>query len=334
MIKVWVDICNPPQAVFLCNLMHYLRDRIKCKFLVTCREYYRTKEIIEYYGFKAISVGAHGKSLKEKLVESARRIEALAGIVDDFSPDIAVAKHSVEFCRVCFGLGIKNVFLFDHDPAIAQARLTLPIAEITVAPDAIAKKYFSELGCRDLRLFNGFFEMGHFYYKGKGKVIESEKKAVLIRSEPFFACHNTTKSFTYELARKLKKKKNVEVFVIPRNEEDKKAYEEIGVSIVEDVVNLHESYKNIDVVISAGSTMNREAVVAGCNVLSICQDVLPSIDKKLIRLGLMEHAKSLSSAVRKVRRMLEGKSRRGRFVFSENPLEVVKSLLIGPAGRI
>jgi len=90
-MKVWIDILTPKQANFFGELHHRLNAKGH-KTVLTTREYREVNELLELKGLKAIEVGHHGGvKLKDKLVESAKRIWNLAEVIEQQKPDVAIS---------------------------------------------------------------------------------------------------------------------------------------------------------------------------------------------------------------------------------------------------
>ena len=89
-MKVWIDVLTPKQANFFAELQRRLNVK-GFKTLLTTREYREVNELLELRNVKSIQVGRHGGgALQEKLVESSKRISALAKVVEEHDPRLSV----------------------------------------------------------------------------------------------------------------------------------------------------------------------------------------------------------------------------------------------------
>ena len=133
-MRVWLDVLTPKQA----NLFAELHDRLNakgCKVLVTTRHYREVNELLELRKLKTSKFGRHGGAyLKDKLLESSKRVTALAEIVGDYSPDVAISFSSPEAARVAFGLKIPHYCVSDSPHAEAVCRLTIPFSQKLFTP--------------------------------------------------------------------------------------------------------------------------------------------------------------------------------------------------------
>ena len=83
---------------------------------------------------------------------------------------------------------------------------------------------------------------------------------------------------------------NIFIILLPRNAQQRQKYEALklpNVLIPSRVLDGPNLVYFSDLIVGAGGTMNREAVVLGSPVYSLFMGMLGSIDKKLIELGKM-----------------------------------------------
>ncbi len=309
-MRIWLDITSMPHAVFFHSLIREF-EKNGHELLITCRKFSGLEEFLEELQIDYVSVGKHGKTNFEKLVESAKRIQKLAKIVKDFSPHFAIAKHSVELPRVAFGLGITSLLVVDHDPAEAQFRLSVPLASVVVAPKCVKKSYLKKLGAKRVLQFYGVCETAHFKnFKPKNVIrelgISKNSRIILARAEPKYSSHNQKHSKIFETLKLIRENIDCEIIGIPRNSEDKKMFSKLGAIISEKPIDARSVYFYVSIIIGAGSTMNREAALTGTSVISMCPDALPSPDKFLIKLGMIHHILSPKKALLLAEKLMEG----------------------------
>lgn len=335
-MKIWIDLTSMPHAMFF---REFIRKNEKKgnEILITCRRFHRLTDLLYELGFDYICVGTHGKTPEEKLMKSAERIKKLAKIVKEFEPDICIAKHSVELPRVALGLGLKSILVVDHETAPEQMRLTVPLADIVISPKATPKKLLEKFGARKIKQFYGICEVAHYLGFKKKNVLKEigigkGEKIIIARSEPRFSSHNVHTSNIFEILGKIKEKMDVEILALPRNKFDLKEFKKLKAVIPEKPIDALSAYFYASLVMSAGSTMNREAVIAGSDVLSVCPDNLPSVDKFLITLGLMKHETNVKKAVKLACKMIENhklnKLRTKKIISKfENPYNALNSAI-------
>ncbi len=296
-MKIWIDLTSLPH-------IHFFRAFIKGMsasgndVLVTSREFGMMNDILDKNGIEYVSVGSHGgKDLESKLINSSLRAAELTKIISKEKPDIGLSKHSVECARVSFGLKIPSIMVIDHETANAAMRLMIPLTDYIVAPKVIPFTYFRTLGGHSVRHFYGVCELAHFYdFKPNDKVmkelgLKKGRKMVIARSEPMLSAHNDHVSTLYSVLEELLKSRNdVDIVFIPRGEEDIGKFSKLDLFVPEESVDTLSLYSFANLMIGAGSCMNREASIGGCPTISICPDRMPAVDMFLIDKGVMWHS--------------------------------------------
>jgi hypothetical protein len=282
---LWVDITNLPHVPFF---ERFIKER-RC--FVTARRHGFLEEMLRARGIDFVSVGGHAPGRKEKLIASAERIIALAKVLSDKRISASIAKHSVEAARVAFGLGIPYYHFVDNEYAEHQNRLTLSLCTRIIAPEATSKKHLLAQGASPRRLltFKGVLEVVQVRnFAPDDSLVRSLKleRFVLLRPPPEGASYYRGGSMTQEVIDALRAA-GYEVVVIPRGD---KSYSRCVT--LRNVDTLSLTYY-AEAVISEGGTMNREAALLGTPAISLYQGELLGVDRYLIKLGLMKHARSV-----------------------------------------
>ncbi len=333
-MRIWIDLTSMPHAMFFREFIRRAKRKGN-EVLITCRKFYKLNELLKSLDFEFLCIGNHGKTLEEKLTKSCERIKNLSKIVKKFDPDICIAKHSVELPRVSMGLGYPSILVVDHETADAPMRLSVPLVDIVISPKATPRKILEKFGAKEIKQFYGVCEVAHYFGFKKKNVLKDlginrNDTLILARSEPRFSSHNIKKSYIFEVLKNIKEKMDVKIIGIPRNNFDIKEFKKLNAIIPEKPIDALSTYFYTSLVISAGSTMNREAAIAGASVLSVCPDPLPSVDRFLIKLGLMYHEKNPTKATIIARKLIENhesnKQRVKKIVSRfENPYKLLNS---------
>jgi hypothetical protein len=296
-MKVWVDLTNAPHVRFFKNIIEYFLNTDD-ELIVTGRAYGDIHNIMNDYGFEFISVGKHGITLEQKLQESTNRAYELAKIMSKEKPDIALSKHSIELPRVSFGLGIPSLYVLDNEHALAANKLTLPLVDRIIMPEAIdmwsliklganPNKIISYKGTSEIMHFNDF-EVNENIFEDLGLDLKHEK-TILMRPEPSLASYLNTdcrKSVLTPVVEVLEKCANI--LVIPRFKEQGKIFENYeNVINLEPPIDTSSLLKKCDLMIGAGGTMNREAAVLGTPVISCYPGDTLAVDQYYVDNGLM-----------------------------------------------
>src|SRR5258705_5284475 len=95
--KIWVDLDNSPHVPFFRPIIEKLRER-NYEVLVTARDAYQVRELIDFYGVPAKIVGKHyGRHKVLKAIGTCWRALALGQVARTQKPDLAI-------CHVSRGL--------------------------------------------------------------------------------------------------------------------------------------------------------------------------------------------------------------------------------------
>lgn len=294
-MKVWIDISNAPHV-------HFFKDFIKeskAEVIVTTRKFDSVPEILDLNNINYTVIGNHGGSdIKDKLKASAQRILELTNFIADEDVDLAVFKHSVEAPRVAYGLQIPSICVVDNEHGIAQNKLMLPLSTKVVAPKCIPAEEIIQFGVKeeDLIQFNGICELAHVrHFTPDPSVLtqlglDPDKNIVVMRPEPAKANYfNGDKKKTI-IKKILENNTFDQCVVFPRFEEQRKVLQFPHTIIPEEAVDSLSLMSYADVVISAGGSMNREAICVGTPAISTYPEKLLSVTKFLIDLGLKKHS--------------------------------------------
>ena len=277
---IWVDVTNPPHVLFF-------REFIKGhETLVTSRDFGDLGAILDSYGIEHTPVGRHGgKSKEEKLIESSRRVEELAGIVSN-KIDVAVSKQSVELPRVAFGLGVPVIQFIDNEHAEKQNRIVLPLCKKIIVPAALnADKLIKQGAAKEqiVKVECTFEATQIKNFKPNPEVPKAHglEDYILIRPEPYMASYFKGNGMTEELVEKLGDK--YRVVIMPRGAE------EYNAMTLRNADSLNLMYYAL-AVLGGGGTMTREAALLGTPSISYYPQDLLGVDKFLIENGLLHHS--------------------------------------------
>lgn len=290
-LKIWIDIVNSPQVLFFKPIIDSLSN--KHKLFITARKHSQTLELLDMYKIKYTVIGEHaGKSKIKKAVAFFERIKDMYFFAKNKNIDCAIV-HQSPYCMFpAWILNIKKrVFIFDNETAKIQNLVSMPFATHLVCPEAIQKKnmYFKKL-----IKYPGIKES--VYIKN---IKYKKENYILMRPEPWSAAYYHGKEDVLgSIINKLYKK--WKIILIPRDEKQKKYYiENYGskIFIPKKVISPEKLIGKASVVIGAGGSMNREAVVLGVPVISTYNGRLLSVDKWLINKGLMYHSKNFDNSM-------------------------------------
>ena len=297
-MKVWIDISNAPHVHFFKDLIR----EIKAKVIVTTRKFDSVPEILDLNNIEYTVIGNHGGSdVKEKLIASSKRILELTEFIADKDVDLAVFKHSVEAPRVAYGLQIPSICVVDNEHGIAQNKLMLPLSTKVVAPKCIPTQEIIQFGVKKENLiqFNGICELAHVRnFTPDPHVVtqlglDPDRNIVVMRPEPAKANYFNGDRKKTIIKKILQNNTFDQCVVFPRFEEQKKVLQFPHTVIPTKAVDALSLMHYADLVISAGGSMNREAICVGTPAISTYPENLLSVTKFLIDLGLKKHSLSI-----------------------------------------
>lgn len=160
MIKAWFDALTAKQARIAAVLGIVGKDE-GIDLLITCRSYDYVEEVLSMFGLRYVCVGRYGENAREKLIRGIERQLALLDVVGDF--DVHVSLTSPDAVRVAFGLNKPIIALTDTAHSYFVNKLTLPLANVVIAPSAIPMsewaRYIPSAEIDKVRTFNGVFEL-------------------------------------------------------------------------------------------------------------------------------------------------------------------------------
>jgi hypothetical protein len=334
-MKIWIDISNSPQIHFFKNVIRRL-DRIGHEVVVTSRRFGSMESMLSRNNVDCHLVGEHGGASKEmKLKCYSRRVLGLTDLVLEEKPDIALFKHSVEAPRVAYGLGIPSICVLDNEKAIAQNRLMLPISSRIIAPDAISLDEISQFGVSSdrLRSFNGFCELAHIedFIPNPGVLdelkLDEDRPLVILRPEPVMANYFTGDPRESIVSVLLKRLEDYQCVVFPRTEEQSRMFNNMGAILPDHCIDALSLISYSHMVISAGGSMNREAVAMGKPAISTYPEALLAITDRMVRDGIKEHSCDAGEVVSITDRLNNNRkyerSVRKKLREMENPIDVI-----------
>lgn len=305
-MKVWLDVLTPKQANFFAEFQHRLNVK-GFKTILTTREYREVNELLELRNVKAIQVGRHGGgALKEKLVESSKRVSALAKVVEEQEPEVAISFSSPEASRVAFGLKIPHYCISDSPHAEAVCKLTIPLSQKLFTPWIIPLYAWRRYGInpRDIVRYRALDPAVWLSgYRSDPKVLDSlkldvSKPIVIVRPPEEFAAYLSARSSlmstsTIDIIAKVLDlaDKGSQIVVLPRYDGQGERFKKrFGDRVIapEHVVDAVPLLQAASVFIGGGGTMTAEAALLGVPSISYYPREPTFVDRFLINCGLVD----------------------------------------------
>jgi predicted glycosyltransferase len=309
-VRVWVDISNSPQVPFFRPLIALLLERGHTVD-VTTRDYAQTLELLELHDIAHDVVGPRhgGASRIGKGRAMASRVRALRRYVKPRAFDLALSHASHELPLVARTLGIPSSYAFDYEFALAQHGVGSRAARRVIAPDTIPQDRLDRLGARTakVRRYPGLKEEYYLHgFEPRESVVDAldldrTRVLAIVRPPPEVSLYHRhgNRLFT-EVLERLGKDPEVQAVVLPRIAEQRSAIAARGLpSLVlpEHAVDAQSLVALSDLVVSAGGTMNREAVALGIPVYTTFAGRLGAVDESLVDAGALRHLHAVSDLV-------------------------------------
>lgn len=296
-MRVWIDLTNSPHVPVLAPLVRVLEARGD-EVRVTARRFAQTVELAARFGLDAEVVGEHGGATRAgKARAAAGRVHALRAWAREARPDAAIAHGSTDQPMVARLVGIPATTMFDYEWAVLQHSLNCRLARRTLVPDAIPPERLARYGARGDRLarYAGLKEeyalAGFEPDPGIRTELGVPDGALLavLRPPPELALYHRLENPVFGgVLERLAADPDAYTVVLPRTPEQGARIRALGhrrVLVPEHAIDGQSLVAAADVVVSAGGTMNREAVVLGAPVWTTFAGRIGAVDERLIAEG-------------------------------------------------
>jgi len=285
----------PAHVLVFRPLLALLRER-GTEVEITSRDYAQTVQLLELHGIEAEILGHHGgRSRLGKARSLESRLRALRRWARGKSFDVALAHGSHELTMTARRLGIPSATTFDYEYAWLQHQLGCRAATRVVVPEAIPPERLERYGARPpkLRQYPGLKEE---YYLADFEPdpaalepfeLDPARTLVIVRTPPDVSLyHRRSNPLFPQVLDHLGRDESVNAIVLPRTAEQRDFVRGLGlpsVQVPERAVDGQSLIAFADLVVSAGGTMNREAVALDVPVYTTYGGRLGGVDEMLIR---------------------------------------------------
>ena len=208
-----------------------------------------------------------------------------------------MAHGSTDLPMACRVLRVPNTTMFDYEYATLQHSLNCRLATRVLVPDAIPPRRLRRFGVRPPRLvrYPGLKE--EYYLSGfvadpsvpRALGLDGSRIGIVLRPPADVALYHRFQNPLFEeVLDRLGRREDVIAAVLPRTPEQGERIRALHLPTVvvpERAVDGHSLLAGADLVVSAGGTMNREAVVLGTPVYTTFAGRLGGVDERLIAEG-------------------------------------------------
>ncbi|HEY5287347.1 MAG TPA: DUF354 domain-containing protein [Solirubrobacteraceae bacterium] len=320
-MRVWIDLTNSPHVLVMRPVIELLRaDGHEVR--VTARDFAQTLQLLDRFAIEHTAIGHHrGERLADKAVGLASRSAALVRWAREQSAnrlpggglgrgqtgfrarlasgaarhfDIALGHGSNDISVAARLLGIPCSTTFDYEWAAVQHHVNCRLAQAVVVPDAIPPERLDRYGAKGK--IHSYVGLKEEYYLGDfepeeavlGELeIDRERPLVLVRTPPEVSLYHRFENDLFaEVLTRLREaagEHGVQSVVLPRTADQRAQLRGVeGFTVPEQAIDAQSLIAFADLVISAGGTMNREAVALGTPVYTTFEGRLGAVDERLI----------------------------------------------------
>ncbi len=290
-MKVWVDLTNSPHVLVLAPIIARLEQQGH-EVQVTARDFAQTLELCERLGIGYYAIGQHrGAALSDKARGLADRSWQLLRFASRRGFDLAIGHGSNDISVAARLLRIPCSTMFDYEWATVQHNVNCRLAQAVVVPDVIPVQRLARYGAaHKLRRYAGLKEEYYLYdfepdpaVLGELGLNPSEPIAV-VRTPPAVSLYHRFENDLF--GQVLQRLRGAQTVVLPRTQAQRDALDQAGGFLVpEHAIDAQSLIAYADLVVSAGGTMNREAVALGTPVFTVFEGRLGAVDERLIEEG-------------------------------------------------
>jgi uncharacterized protein len=294
-MRVWVDLTNSPHVLVLRPVIETLRAR-GADVRVTARDFAQTVGLCARFGIDCEVIGRHrGGRLTAKGAGLVSRSAALVRWARGRRFDLALGHGSNDVTVAAALLHVPRSTMFDYEWATVQHTVNCRLAQAVVVPEAIPPARLARYGAAGkLGRYPGLKEE---YYLAdfepdprilRELALDAAAPIAVVRTPPAVSLYHRFENdrFGVVLRRLRDQDPPVQAVVLPRTEEQRDELARVGGFVVpEGAVDAQSLIAFADVVVSAGGTMNREAVALGTPAYTTFEGRLGAVDEALIAAG-------------------------------------------------
>ena len=296
-MRVWVDMSGPAHVLVLRPIIARLRAAGH-DVEVTSRHYTQTEELLDLHGIPYTSIGRHGGASRAvKLVRLIQRTRGMRRFGRERGFDLAIAHGSNDLALASRLLGIPEANMHDYEWAVAQHHVGCRLARRVIFPEAVPPERLRRFGVGPdkLRQYPGLKEEYYLadFEPDSGILdrlgVDRARVVVVLRPPPDISLyHRKSNPLFPEVLLRLGREDGVHAIVLPRTKAQHDYIASLALPslvVPPKAVEAQSLVAQADLVVSAGGTMNREAVALGTPVYTTYGGRLGGVDEWLIRDG-------------------------------------------------
>jgi uncharacterized protein len=310
-VRIWIDLTNSPHVLVMRPVIEALREDGH-EVRVTARDFAQTLALCERFGIEHAQIGRHrGERLGAKAVGLASRSAALvrwaraqARAAGGRGFDIALGHGSNDVSVAAALLRLPSSTMFDYEWATVQHNVNCRLAAAVVVPEAIPPQRLYRYGARGkIRAYEGLKEEYYLAdFTPDAAVLDelgldAQRPIVVVRTPPEVSLYHRFENdlFAQVLERlaSAAAQQGVQPVVLPRIDSQRAELSRVaGFVVPERAIDAQSLIAYATLVVSAGGTMNREALALGTPVFTTFEGRPGAVDERLIAEGRLRRLRT------------------------------------------
>ena len=297
-MRVWIDLTNSPHVLVMRPVIERLRaDGHDVE--VTARDFAQTLALCDRLEIAHTAIGRHrGAGLADKARGLVDRSWALARWARPRRFELALGHGSNDVTVAAALLAIPCSTTFDYEWATVQHTVNCRLAQAVVVPELIPAERLYRYGARGkIAAYPGLKEE---YYLADFEPdpavldelgLDPSQPIAVVRTPPAVSLYHRFENDLFGAV--LSRLRGTQAVVLPRTPEQRAELATAGGLIVpERAIDAQSLIAYADLMVSAGGTMNREAVALGTPVFTVFEGRLGAVDERLIADGRLRRLES------------------------------------------
>jgi predicted glycosyltransferase len=290
-MRVWIDLTNSPHVLVMRPVIEHLRADGH-EVSVTARDFAQTLALCDRHGIAHTAIGHHrGAGLTDKARGLVDRSLALARWARGRGFDLALGHGSNDVSVAAALLRVPSATMFDYEWATVQHTVNCRLAATVVVPDLIPAERLYRYGARGkIAAYPGLKEEYYLADFTPDPAVLSQLSLdpalpiAVVRTPPAVSLYHRFENDVFSEV--LTRLRGTQTVVLPRTDAQRTELAATGGFIVpERAIDAQSLIAYADLMVSAGGTMNREAVALGTPVFTVFEGRLGAVDERLIADG-------------------------------------------------
>jgi uncharacterized protein len=328
-VRIWVDLTNSPHVLVMRPLIAIMREDGH-EVEVTARDFAQTLELCRRFGLSHTAIGHHrGSRVASKGLGLVSRSLALVRWARGRRFDLAMGHGSNDISVAASVLRIPSATAFDYEWAKVQHQVNCRLARAVVVPDVIPPERLFPYGAKGkIRAYAGLKEEYYLSDFTPDSAVLTELgltadgPLVVVRTPPEVSLYHRFENPLFPRILQRLAQAGTQTVVLPRTPEQRQEIARLGDFVVpREAVDAQSLVALADLVVSAGGTMNREAVALGTPVYTTFEGRLGAVDEALLREGRLRKLEDPGQIE------VERRSERSALRIRRDPRELVTLLL-------